>query len=194
MVLDSPRVETTNETGRRTRDLARFTALLTRHWDSAYRYAYHLAGNAPDAQDLVQQAAEEALRAYRRFDPDTHFDRWLLRIIHNTFIDRVRRERRHPMFSLDEVSAPLLVADQAHDPEAAAEARLSGPALRALMALPPEFRAPVILVDLHGFSYDDAAQVLHCPVGTVRSRLHRARLALREWLRPHLETLRSGSG
>ena len=97
-------------------------------------------------------------------------------------------------FSLDEVSAPLLVADQAHDPEAAAEARLSGPALRALMALPPEFRAPVILVDLHGFSYDDAAQVLHCPVGTVRSRLHRARLALREWLRPHLETLRSGSG
>ncbi|MDR7421253.1 MAG: sigma-70 family RNA polymerase sigma factor [Armatimonadota bacterium] len=192
--MDIPRAETTTETGRRAGDLAQFTELLTRHWDSAYRYAYHLAGNASDAQDLVQQAAEEALRAYRRFIPNTHFDRWLLRIIHNSYIDKVRRERRRPMFSLDEVGTGLTDTDQTHDPEAAAESRLSGPALRALMALPPEFRAPVILVDLEGFSYDGAAQVLHCPVGTVRSRLHRGRLALREWLRPHLDALRSGDG
>jgi RNA polymerase sigma-70 factor (ECF subfamily) len=192
-VLDMPGRDATTQTGR-AGDLGQFAELLARHWDSAYRYAYYLAGNTPDAEDLVQQAAEEALVAFRRFDPATHFDRWLLRIIHNSFIDRVRRERRHPMFSIDDTSAPPLVADRANDPEEAAEAHLSGPALKALMALPPEFRAPVILVDLQGFSYDDAAAILHCPVGTVRSRLHRGRLALREGLRPHLDALRRGDG
>jgi RNA polymerase sigma-70 factor (ECF subfamily) len=63
---------------------------------------------------------------------------------------------------------------------------------RALDALPPEFRAVVVLVDLEGLSYAEAAQVLRCPVGTVRSRLHRARLALREWLRDYVDALKRG--
>ncbi|MDR7523145.1 MAG: sigma-70 family RNA polymerase sigma factor [Armatimonadota bacterium] len=191
-VLDIPGQDATTEAVTHTGDFDRFTELLTRHWDSAYRYAYHLTGNVPDAEDLVQQAAEEALVSFRRFQPGTRFDRWLMRIVHNSFIDRIRRGRRLTVFSLDDVHASPLVADRSDDPEAAAEAALHGLVLRALQALPPEFRAAVILVDLQGLPYGDAAEILHCPVGTIRSRLHRGRLTLRELLRPHMEAVKRG--
>jgi len=70
--------------------------------------------------------------------------------------------------------------------------RLDGPVQRALDALPAEYRAAVVLVDLEGFSYQEAAQLLRCPVGTVRSRLHRARMALREWLRDYVDAVKRG--
>jgi len=75
---------------------------------------------------------------------------------------------------------------------AIAEGALDGPVLRALRALPQDARAVVALVDLLGLPYDDAAEILHCPVGTIRSRLHRARLALREWLRPYVDAMKRG--
>jgi len=187
-VLETPGQDAGSTTAQRTGELERFTELLTAHWDFAYRYAYYLAGNVPDAEDLVQQAAEEALVAFRRFQPGTRFDRWLKRIIHNSFVDRVRQDRRRTTFSLSDVTDLSLAAD----PEAAAEATLHGPVLRALRILPPESRAAVILVDLQGYSYGEAAEILRCPVGTVRSRLHRGRLALREWLRPYLEARQRG--
>ncbi len=171
-----------------TRD--QFAELLSTHWDHAYRFAYHLTGNTPDSEDLLQQAAEEAYRAFHRFQPGTRFDRWFFRIMHNSFVDRVRRDRRRKIFSLDEVTGAA--AADAADPSVVAEGALDGPVLRALRALPPEARAVVALVDLQDLSYDDAAEILHCPVGTVRSRLHRARLALREWLRPYVDSMKRG--
>jgi RNA polymerase sigma factor (sigma-70 family) len=171
---------------------AEFARLLELHWNRAYRFAYRLAGNAHDAQDLLQEAAEEAFSAFHRFQPGTHFDRWLLRILHNSFLDHVRRDRRRTFFSLEALNAPALVADRASEPEAVAEASLHGPVLRAVESLPPEFRAAVVLVDLEGLTYEEAADILRCPVGTVRSRLHRGRLALREWLRPYLDALKRG--
>ncbi len=171
-----------------TRD--QFAELLSAHWDHAYRFAYHLTGNAPDSEDLLQQAAEEAFRAFHRFQPGTRFDRWFFRIMHNSFVDRVRRDRRRKIFSLDDVTGAAAPSDT--DPSVVAEGALDGPVLRALRALPPEAREVVALVDLHGLSYDAAAEILHCPVGTVRSRLHRARLALREWLRPYVDSMKRG--
>lgn len=167
-----------------------FAALLTACWDRAYRLAYHLTGRRPDAEDLLQQAVEEAWRAFGRFQPGTRFDSWLFRIIHNSYIDRVRRDRRRRMFSLDDLTAERAGTSDA--PAAAADGLLDGPVLRALQLLPPPFRAVVVLVDLEGLSYEEAAAVLRCPVGTVRSRLHRARLALREWLRPYVDAVRRG--
>lgn len=166
-----------------------FAGLLAANWDRAYRFAYHLTGNATDADDLVQQAAEEALRAFDRFQPGTHFDRWLLRILHNSFLDRVRRDRRRKMISLDALPVPL-PASRTDDPEALAA--IDGPVRGALLNLPVEFRAVVVLVDIEGLSYDDAARILRVPLGTVRSRLHRGRLALREWLRPYVDAMRRG--
>jgi RNA polymerase sigma-70 factor (ECF subfamily) len=174
----------------RTSDRDRFAELLAAHWDRAYRFAYYLTGNAADSDDLIQQAAEEAFRGFHRFQPGTRFDRWLFRIMHNSFVDRIRRDRRRKIFSLDEVSGP--VASDVADPGTAADGVLDGPVLRALRALPPAARAVVALVDLQGLLYEEAAEILHCPVGTVRSRLHRARLALREWLRPYVDAMKRG--
>src|SRR5574341_1661533 len=97
-----------------------FAQLLTAHWNSAYRYAFHLTGHKSDAEDLVQQAAEEAYRAFKRFRTGTRFDRWLMTIIHNSFIDETRRRRRRPVVPMDEVSPEALTADDRSDPEAAA--------------------------------------------------------------------------
>ena len=167
-----------------------FAELLAAHWDRAYRFAYHLTGNNADSDDLIQQAAEEAFRAFHRFQPGTRFDRWFFRIMHNSFVDRIRRDRRRKIFSLDEVTGAA--ASETADPSAIAEGALDGPVLRALRALPPDARAVVALVDMLGLPYDDAAEILHCPVGTIRSRLHRARLALREWLRPYVDAMKRG--
>jgi RNA polymerase sigma-70 factor (ECF subfamily) len=168
-----------------------FADLLAAHWDHLYRFACRLTGQTSEAEDLLQEAAAEAFAAFRRgrFQPGTRFDRWMMRILHNSFIDRLRRERRRQVFSLDDLTAATLAADPAWEPEGAAERRLDGPVARAVAALPPEFRAAVVLVDLEGLSYEEAADVLRCPVGTIRSRLHRGRLALREWLRPYLEAV-----
>lgn len=167
-----------------------FAELLAVHWDRAYRFAYHLTGNAADSDDLIQQAAEEAFRAFHRFQHGTRFDRWFFRIMHNSFVDRIRRDRRRKIFSLDDVIG--VAAPQTADPAALAESVLDGPVLRSLRALPPDARAVIALVDMLGLPYDDAAEILHCPVGTIRSRLHRARLALREWLRPYVDAMKRG--
>jgi RNA polymerase sigma-70 factor (ECF subfamily) len=168
-----------------------FADLLSTHWNQLYRFAYHLTGNAGEAEELLQQAATEAFASFGRFQPGTRFDRWVMRILHNSFIDRIRRDRRRRFFSLDDVSGTL-AADRSTQPEVAAERVLDGPVLRALNVLSPEFRTAVVLVDIEGLPYDEVAEILHCPVGTVRSRLHRGRLALREWLRPHMDALKRG--
>lgn len=169
-----------------------FTALLREHWDRAYRFAYHLAGNSHDAEDLLQQASIEAFEAFGRFQPGTRFDQWLIRILHNSFVDRMRRAKRRQFFSFEERGVGTLAAPRSDDPAAAAESALSGPVLQAVEALPLEFRTAVVLIDLEGYTYEEAADVMHCPVGTVRSRLHRGRLALREALRDYVEAVRRG--
>lgn len=171
--------------------MARFAELLATHWDRVYRFAFHLSGNAQDVDDLMQQVIEEALRAFGRFEPGSRFDRWLMRIMHRSFLDRVRHQRHHTTFSLNEVAGSL-EAGLSADPEAALGASLDGAVLRAVRALPLAYRAPIILIDLQEMSYEDAAGILHCPIGTVRSRLHRGRLALREWLRPYVDAVKRG--
>lgn len=172
--------------------LAAFEELLTRHMRSIYRVAYRLAGNADDAEDLMQEAVAEAFRAFDRYQPGTYFDRWVYRIMHRTHIDWIRRRGRRPEVSFDAPASPdgdpLLarLGDTGSDPQHLAEMRdLDGPIQAALESLPAEFRTVVVLADIEGLSYDEIAAVAACPVGTVRSRLHRAREALRTALRPY---------
>jgi RNA polymerase sigma-70 factor (ECF subfamily) len=173
--------------------LAAFEELLTRHLRSIYRVAYRLAGNADDAEDLMQEAVAEAFRAFDRYEPGTYFDRWVYRIMHRTHIDWIRRRGRRPEVSFDAPATPdgdpLLsrLGDDDADPQRLTEIRdLDGPIQAAIDNLPPEFRTVVVLADIEGLSYDEIAAVAACPVGTVRSRLHRAREALRAALRPYL--------
>ena len=173
--------------------LAAFEELVLRHQTRIYRVAYRLTGNHDDAEDLAQEAIIEAFRAFDRYQPGTYFDRWLYRIMSRTFIDVVRRRNRRPVVSLDAPAGPggdplvTLLGDTTQDPQQMTETMdLDGAIQAALDGLPEEFRTAVVLVDIEGLSYDEVAHALRCPVGTVRSRLHRARQMLRAALGPRV--------
>jgi RNA polymerase sigma-70 factor (ECF subfamily) len=167
-----------------------FEALLRQHQDRLYAMAYRLTGNADDAQDLLQQSLIEAYTAFDRFEAGTRFDRWVYRIMYHSFLDLVRRRPRFQLLSLDAPwdenesnRAAHDVPDSRSGPEGVLmDDVLSEPLQRALDALPPEFRAVVVLADMQEMSYEEVARALGCPVGTVRSRLHRARALLRKSL------------
>lgn len=169
---------------------AEFEALLREHQDRLYSMAYRLSGNPDDAQDLLQQSLIEAYTAFDRFETGTRFDRWVYRIMYHSFLDLVRRRPRFQLLSLDAAWDDEDGNRGAHDvpdsrggPETALlDGVLSEPLQRALDSLPPEFRAVVVLADVQELSYVEVARVLRCPVGTVRSRLHRARALLRRAL------------
>jgi RNA polymerase sigma-70 factor (ECF subfamily) len=178
-------------------ELELFEGLVRQHQEGIYRVAYRLTGNHDDAQDLVQEALVEAYQSFGRFERGTHFDRWVYRIMSNTNIDRIRQR---PKVKIDSLDAPVAVgegdqvgreiADETADPEGRLmEGLLVEPLQRALDALPQEFRGVVVLSDMEGLSYEEISAVLRCPVGTVRSRLHRGRNLLRKMLGPHLRNI-----
>ena len=172
-----------------TDESALFESLLERHQARLYRVAYRMAGNHDEAQDLLQDAVVEAYRAFASFRQGTYFDRWLYRIMTRTFIDRQRVRKRTRTESLD---VPLggdsdygarELPDSENDPGSMVERNvLAEPIERALASLAPDFRLVIILADIEEMSYEDIAAAINCPVGTVRSRLHRARLHVKNAL------------
>ena len=164
-----------------------FEAVLLPEMQRLYNCARRLAaGDGDEAGDLVQ---ETCLRAYRTFDnfvPGTNCRAWLLTIMYSVFYNQHdKAKRRGPTVSVDELEERFQhYLDSPHDAgEAAATAdvrgtRMSPEVARALEALPDEFREPVLLVDVDGLSYDEAAVALARPVGTIRSRLYRGRRLL----------------
>lgn len=165
--------------------LREFQELVAQHKEQMYRVAYRMVGNHEDAEDLVQDTLLDALRAFQRFAPGSAFDRWIYRIMLNNVIDW-RRRRAVRAISLDEPGrvgeegGPQEVADSSRDPaQVAFRDVLDEPVEKALTALQPDIRMAVILRDIEGLTYEEVAQAMHCPVGTVRSRLHRGREELR---------------
>jgi RNA polymerase sigma-70 factor (ECF subfamily) len=158
--------------------------------DALHNLARHLTGNAEDAEDLVQETYVRALRAQHQFTPGTDLKAWLFRILRNTFISSYRRRRRDPTVGgLDTVAPELAGAvDQAWLRDDAELDRLRKVVAEeieaALMTLSEDART-VILLDLEGLSEVEVSEVLGCPVGTVKSRLSRARAALRLKLRDY---------
>jgi len=173
-----------------TNGLGDFQALVAGHRAAIYRLAYRLTGNHEDAQDLVQESLIEAFQAFDRFRIGTHFDRWVYQIMTRTYIDKHRRRKRLNAVPFDAIAQQRedgLLADATADPQAMLDkAAFSDTLQEALDRLSPEFRAAVVLCDVNELSYEEASRVLRCPVGTVRSRLHRARGQLQIWLRPLL--------
>lgn len=159
---------------------------MTRYGRSVYNMAYRLAGNDADAQDLAQEAFIRVFRALRSIDPAAHLDSWLHRIVTNLFIDLLRRRPKARLESLDEPLESLRggemvreVADERAHPEAdVVDRQMDEEVQAALMALHPELRAVVVFCDIEGYAYEEIAGMLRIPVGTVKSRLHRARRML----------------
>jgi RNA polymerase sigma-70 factor (ECF subfamily) len=156
--------------------------------DGLYNLARYLTKNESDAEDLVQETYGRALKSAAQFSPGSNLKAWLFRILRNAFVSHYRRERHNPVTGgLDTVSPRLPVPEDIGRRRDSVEIdRLRKAAAedieRALMALSEDART-VILLDLEGLSETETALVIGCAVGTVKSRLSRARAALRETLR-----------
>lgn len=150
------------------------------HGRFLYTVAYRLTGNHEDAQDLVQDVLIRVERGLATYRPGS-LEGWLSRITTNAFLDRVRAHKRRPVVALPDDPERVLPAAVSAD-EALAQAQLPDDVQGALLALPEDYRAAVVLCDVVGFSYQDIAEALELPVGTVRSRIHRGRRRLREVL------------
>lgn len=155
--------------------------VVENHSAKVFRLAYRLTGNKYDAEDLTQEVFVRAFRSLATFKPGT-LDGWLHRITTNLFLDQARRKQRIRFDALaDDAESRLAGADPG--PERHFEFNnLDVDIAAALEALPPDFRAAVVLCDMEGLSYDEVAHVLGIKLGTVRSRIHRGRAMLRESL------------
>jgi RNA polymerase sigma factor (sigma-70 family) len=154
--------------------------VVREHSARVYRLAYRLAGNQQDAEDLTQETFVRVFRSLADYTPGT-FEGWLHRITTNLFLDMVRRRQRIRFDALPEDSERLPGRERSPE-QVYTDTHLDPDVQRALDALPPDFRAAVVLCDIEGLSYEEIAATLDVKLGTVRSRIHRGRLLLRDAL------------
>jgi len=146
-----------------------------------YNFAYRLTGNPDDAHDLVQEVLLRVRRGLASYQPGS-FEGWLWRITRNAFLDDVRRRQRRPTSPIpDEVDRWNLASSDSADVEYA-RVSIGDDIQKALLELPMEFREAVVLCDIVGLSYEEIAQAVAVPIGTVRSRIHRGRKMLKDRL------------
>jgi len=169
-------------------ELAGFEATAVPHMDTLYDAALRLTGQPAAAQDLTQETMLRALRSFATFKPGTNCKAWLLRIQYNLFCTQYRKDRRLPLVWLDATDEPSVEpASFEPGPEEQAVRQIDRENVRrAIARLPQEFRTAVTLVDIHGLSCAEAAEVMGVPRGTILSRLHRARRRLERLLTPEL--------
>ncbi len=168
-----------------------FESLALEHIDALYRGALRMTGNPEEAEDLVQDVYVRAIRFYKQFQPGTNIRAWLFKILKNTYINRFRRKVRtptqigidEPEFQRTELESLNLQNPTRVTPEAEFFNRLTAKAIqKALSEIPEKFQRIVVLSDVEGFSYKEIAEIEDCPLGTVMSRLYRARRMLQNLL------------
>ena len=169
------------------RDRVRFEEEALELSDQVYRVARRLVGSREEAEDLMQETYARAFRSWQQYQPGTNLRAWLLRILTNLNIDRGRRLQRQPdQQPLEEGDYYLYnrlestLPDENPDEERVLERLSQNSVVDALAEVPHDFRDVLVLVDIGDFSYADAAQILDIPLGTVMSRLHRGRRALKQ--------------
>ncbi len=165
----------------------RFEEVAFEHMNSLYRLALSMSRNENDAQDLVQDTYLKAYKFFDKFKAGTNCKAWLFRILKNTFLNAINRERTRPQtISLSEIKDHELEILSDISPEDLVCGELFDDDIAAAMnRLPDEFRTAVLLADVEGLSYREIAEVVNCPIGTVMSRLHRGRKLLRERLQDY---------
>jgi RNA polymerase sigma-70 factor (ECF subfamily) len=175
----------------------KFAEEAASHIDALYAVACRLTRNPTEAEDLVQDALVKAMRASDQFQPGTNLKAWLFRILTNTFINKYRRGGLERSVFDGPDADPLVdgwvsasTMRQLRDPEQVALMPIvEGEVQKALDELPTEFKLAVILCDVEEFSYEEIAQIMGCPIGTVMSRLHRGRKLLQKSLYNHALSL-----
>jgi RNA polymerase sigma-70 factor, ECF subfamily len=158
------------------------------HMNFLYSFARHLTGNPDDADDLVQDTYLKAYKFWDKYEKGTNIRAWLFRIMKNSYINRYRKEVKEPnLVDFDEIQEFYTSLKEVTNDEQDLEAKIFGGILdddvsKALDSLPPDFKTVVILCDIEGLSYEEIADFIDIPVGTVRSRLHRGRKMLQSQL------------
>jgi len=167
----------------------RFSSEIMIYLDHLYRVAFHLVRNDDEARDCVQETCARALGAFSQFTPGSNLKAWLTRILYNFFFDSYARNKR--MVAAEDLgegaaAAPnyweTVTAEGPGPEQQFLQQELGAKIGAALRKIPEEFRAAIVLVDMGDFSYAEAAEILSCPVGTVRSRLSRGRRLLQKQL------------
>ena len=170
-------------------DLAAFNDLVKRYEKQVYNFAFRLTNNYDDASDIAQEAFLRVYGAIGNFRGDSSFTTWLYRITTNVFLDERKKARAHPQSSLDEYmeldesSVARQIEDPSPGPQAInEEAERNRVVQQAVDTLPDYQRAMVVLYHTQQKSYEEIAEIMDLPIGTVKSRLNRARLALKDKL------------
>ncbi|MEJ2105616.1 MAG: sigma-70 family RNA polymerase sigma factor [Ignavibacteriaceae bacterium] len=165
-----------------------FTTETLPHENALYNYALKISGNADDAQDLVQETYYKAYRHFDKFQSGTNSKAWMFMILKNTFINDYRKSKREP-YKLDYEQIQNFYenvkSDRAQENNLDSDYYnnlLDDELTEAIDQLPTKMREVFLLCDLEGYSYEETAELVQCPLGTVRSRLHRARHMLQEIL------------
>jgi RNA polymerase sigma-70 factor, ECF subfamily len=165
-------------------DSAAFEALALPLFDSLYNFAHWLTQRREDAEDLVQETFAKALKGFGSFQPGTNFRAWIFRILRNTFLtSRSGLAATATTLPLNEEEDEQVLTPSPNNPESLLLARLEAGALQdAIAALPVPYREVLLLADVEEMSYQEIAETVGIPIGTVMSRLSRARRAVRETL------------
>ena len=178
-------------------DLDAFNRLILTYQDLAFNLAYRMLSDEDAAADAAQAAFISAYRSLASYRGGS-FRAWVLRMVTNQCYDELRRRKRHPQTPLEpvsdedgeEIESPYWLADSSPSPEEALDQReLERAVQHCLEGLPPDFRAAIVMVDLEGLDYQEASTAVGTPIGTIKSRVARARLKLRECLQGFGELL-----
>ncbi|WP_017732387.1 sigma-70 family RNA polymerase sigma factor [Nafulsella turpanensis] len=165
------------------------------HIDAMYNFAYRLTFDEDDAKDLVQETYLKAFRFINSFEEGTNAKAWLFRILKNSFINDYRKKSKEPnKVDYNEVETYYNSEDANAEitPDLRVEAlqdMIGDEVTNALNSLAVDFRTVIILCDLEGFTYEEMAKILDIPIGTVRSRLHRARNLLKDKLKSYAQSM-----
>ncbi len=170
-------------------DPVAFEQLIADYQKRIFSIAYRLAGNIAEAEDMTQEVLIKVFKNLNKFEGKSKFSTWLYRVATNTCLDQSKRNRRYAAYSIDQEletedgSIVSEIADEAPTPEEAAERRVMREAIHAAIAkLGDEHKKVIVLRDIQGFSYEEIARILQCSVGTVKSRINRARAQLKKIL------------
>jgi len=164
--------------------------------DALYTFAYHLTYNEEDANDLVQETYMKAYRFIDKYKEGTNAKAWLFKILKNAFINQYRRKSKQPtkvdyedIAGYQEGDDDTSYASYADLREEMFQSMMGDEVTNAINALPVDFRVVILLCDIEGFTYEEISKILDIPIGTVRSRLHRARNMLKDKLRTYARSL-----
>ena len=176
-------------------DITAFESLVARYQTRITAYAARMLGSVDDAEDVAQETFIKAYRSLDSFRGASSFSTWLYRITTNLCIDRARAKKRRPQsaysldepFDSDDASSTREIADFSQEPMRGVERdELRRQVRETVMEMPDKLRAVLVMCDIQGMAYEQIAQVLECPIGTVKSRLFHARADLARRLRPYM--------